>query len=413
MGTTKISKFPFNIKGKVAKQHAEPIIEKNLYTILGFKDIEDFENKTSKLVNKKVWQSFVDCFAKEIDYAATEKVVKNILCNIAKSDRGDAFTKAERLILNEKQGDKKREKAIREAISILRKINPEKAFSELSVIKKQAEDFLQTDFYKAQSKPLQGFAPSGGQLFAEVLKYIETLEKLSEVKKEGLVKDFLLNHVSSLNKKYPKSQGKREDAITILSSDELKNFYNKGVEEGILQPMVSYKECRNLYDKMNQMKNESKSIIKREGREENLKKIDKSIVSAINDIKKHREAILNCKDFQSSYIKEKKEHPFRGNACQKIIDIYQERIAGYQEKIRQNLNQIKAILKSAPQEMDDVEELEEIIDGMNEAKQCDENFDSALICLSNIQNELDIQLENPSTELRVFHINVKTEVTRL
>ncbi|MDX5519022.1 MAG: hypothetical protein O7177_05605, partial [Wolbachia endosymbiont of Andrena agilissima] len=69
MGTTKISKFPFNIKGKVAKQHAEPIIEKNLYTILGFKDIEDFENKTSKLVNKKVWQSFVDYFAKEIDYA--------------------------------------------------------------------------------------------------------------------------------------------------------------------------------------------------------------------------------------------------------------------------------------------------------------------------------------------------------
>lgn len=53
MGTTKISKFPFNIKGKVAKQHAEPIVEKNLYTILGFKSREDFENKTSKLVNKK------------------------------------------------------------------------------------------------------------------------------------------------------------------------------------------------------------------------------------------------------------------------------------------------------------------------------------------------------------------------
>lgn len=410
MGTTKISKIPFNIKGKVAKQHAEPIVEKNLYTILGFKSREDFENKTSKLVNKKVWQSFVDCFAKEIDYAATEKVVKNIVCNIAKSDQGNAFTRTEHLILNEKQDNKKREKAIRKTISILRKINPEKAFNELSVIKKQAEDFLQTDFYKAQSKPLQGFAPSGGQLFAEVLKYIETLEKLSEVKREGLVKDFLLNHVSSLNKKYPKSQGKREDAITILSSNELKNFYNKGVEEGILQPMASYKECRNLY---NQMKNESKSIVKREEREENLKKIDKSIVSAINDIKKHREAILNCKDFQSSYIKEKKEHPFRGNACQKMIDIYQERIAGYQEKICQNLSQIKAILKSAPQEMDDVEELEEIIDGMHEAKQCDENFDSALICLSNIQNELDIQLENPSTELRVSHINVKTEVTRL
>ncbi|WP_375604310.1 hypothetical protein NOX90_01730 [Wolbachia endosymbiont of Anurida maritima] len=383
MGTTKISKFPFNIKGKVAKQHAEPIVEKNLYTILGFKDIEDFENKTSKFVNKEIWQLFVDCFAKEIDYAATEKVVKNIVCNIAKIDQGNAFTKTKHLILNEKQDNKKREKAIREAISILRKINPEKAFNELLVVKKQAESFLKNvketqeedqkkraelkkkfdntqstietieNFRRSQEELLRPFGSVGPRLFVETLKYIETLEKLAEVKKEELVKGFLLNHVSSLNKKHPKSRGKREDAITILSSDELKNFYNKGVKEGILQPMVSYKECRNLYDKMNQMKNESKSIIKREEREENSKKIDKSIVSAINDIKKHKEAILNCKDFQSSYIKEKKEHPFRGNACQKMIDIYQERIVGYQEKIRQNLNQIKAILKSAPQEMDD------------------------------------------------------------
>ncbi|TVS89773.1 hypothetical protein COM43_002635 [Wolbachia pipientis] len=413
MGTTKISEFIFNIKGKVAKQHAEPIIEKNLYTILGFKDVEDFEHKTSKSVNKKVWQSFVDCFAKEIDYVATEKVVKNIVCNIAKSDQGNAFTEAESLILNEKQDNKKRERAIKKATSILKKINPEKAFNELSVIKKQAEDFLQTDFYKAQSKPLPGFAPSGAQLFAETLKYIETLEKLSEVKKEDLTKSFLLNYISSLNKKYPKSQGKREDAIRILSSNELKNFYNKGVGEGILQPMVSYKECRNLYDKMSQIKNESKSIVKREEREENLKKIDKSIVSAINDIKKHREAILNCKDFQSSYIKEKAEHPFRGTSCQKMIDIYQERIAEYQEKIRQNLNQIRAILKDTPQEMDDVEELEEIINCAHEAEQYDEIFDSALICLPNIQNKLDIQPENPLTELRASQINVKTEVTRL
>lgn len=87
------------------------------------------------------------------------------------------------------------------------------------------------------------------------MKYIETLEKLSEVKKEDLTKSFLLNYISSLNKKYPKSQGKREDAIRILSSDELKNFYNQGVEEGILQPLASYKECRNLYDKMSQIKN--------------------------------------------------------------------------------------------------------------------------------------------------------------
>lgn len=236
------------------------------------------------------------------------------------------------------------------------------------------------------------------------MKYIETLEKLSEVKKEDLTKSFLLNYISSLNKKYPKSQGKREDAIRILSSDELKNFYNKGVEEGILQPLVSYKECRNLYDKMSQIKNEC--IIKKEEQE----KASKSITSIINDIKKYREAILNCKNFQSSYIKEKAEHPFRGTSCQKMIDIYQERIAGYQEKIRQNLNQIRAILKDTPQ---DVEEFEEIINCAHEAEQYDEIFDSALICLPNIQNKLDIQPENPLTELRASQINFEIELTRL
>ncbi|WP_353281700.1 hypothetical protein [Wolbachia endosymbiont (group B) of Horisme vitalbata] len=401
MGTTKISEFLFNIKGKVAKQHAEPIIEKNLYTILGFKDVEDLEYKTSKSVNKKIWQLFIDCFTKEIDYVATKQVVKNVVCNIAKSAQGNAFTEAESLILNEKQDNKKRERAIKKATSILKKINPEKAFNELSVIKKQAEDFLQTDFYKAQSKPLPGFATSGAQLFAETLKYIETLEKLSEVKKEDLTKSFLLNYISSLNKKYPKSQAKREDAIRILSSDELKNFYNKGVEEGILQPLVSYKECRNLYDKMSQTKNEC--IIKKEEHE----KASKSITSIISDIKKCREAVLNCKNFQSSYIKEKAEHPFRGTSCQKMIDIYQERIAGYQEKIRQNLNQIRAILKDTPQDV------EEIINCVHEAEQYDEIFDSALICLPNIQNKLDIQPENPLTELRASQINVEIELTRL
>lgn len=407
MGTTKISEFLFNIKGKVAKQHAEPIIEKNLYTILGFKDVEDLEHKTSKSVNKKIWQLFIDCFTKEIDYVATKQVVKNVVCNIAKGAQGNAFTEAESLILNEKQDNKKRERAIKKATSILKKINPEKAFNELSVIKKQAEDFLQTDFYKAQSKPLPGFAPSGAQLFAETLKYIETLEKLSEVKKEDLTKSFLLNYISSLNKKYPKSQGKREDAIAILSSNELKNFYDKGVKEGILQSLASYKECRNLYDKMSQIKNHA---VEKKEQKESLREISKSTISIINDIKKYREAILNCKNFQSSYIKEKAEHPFRGSACQKMIDIYQERIAGYQEKFRQNLNQIRAILKDTPQ---DVEEFEEIINCAHEAEQYDEIFDSALICLPNIQNKLDIQPENPLTELRASQINVEIELTRL
>jgi len=203
--------------------------------------------------------------------------------------------------------------------------------------------------------------------------------------------------------------------MAILSSNELKNFYDKSIEEEVLQPMN--KECKNLYDKMNRVEKESKSIIERKEREENLKKTDKSIVKTINDIKKHRGTIFNCKHFQNSYIKEKDEHPFRSKSCQKMIDIYQERIAGNQEKIRQNLTQIREIFKSMPQEMKSlcgVEELEESMDNIHEAKQVDENFDSAL---SNIQNKLNTQLErmeNPSTELEeALHVKSRTEVTRL
>jgi formate-dependent nitrite reductase cytochrome c552 subunit len=57
---------------------------------------------------------------------------------------------------------------------------------------------------------------------------------------------------------------------------------------------------------MNLAEKESKSIIERKEREENLKKTDKSIVKTINDIKKYREAILNCKHFQNSYIEGKR-----------------------------------------------------------------------------------------------------------
>jgi hypothetical protein len=99
-----------------------------------------------------------------------------------------------------------------------------------------------------------------------------------------------------------------------------------------------------------------------------------------------------------------------------MIDIYQERIAGYQEQIRQNLTQIREIFKSMPQETKSlcgVEEFEESMDNMHKAKQVDENFD---LVLSNIQSKLDIQLErtgNPSTELEeALHVKNRTEVTR-
>ncbi|MGL9761205.1 MAG: hypothetical protein ACR5LB_03170 [Wolbachia sp.] len=88
------------------------------------------------------------------------------------------------------------------------------------------------------------------------------LEELRGYKKNS-IKIFLLGYTDQLKKKHPKLHGKREDAISILSSNELKNFYDKSIEEGMLEPMASYKEYKNLYDKMNQAEKESKSIIER------------------------------------------------------------------------------------------------------------------------------------------------------
>ncbi|WP_225536447.1 hypothetical protein [Wolbachia endosymbiont of Mansonella ozzardi] len=58
MGTIKVSKSLFNGNNRVTKHYDKPIVEKIFYTILGFNVREDFENKTSKFVDKKIWQLF-------------------------------------------------------------------------------------------------------------------------------------------------------------------------------------------------------------------------------------------------------------------------------------------------------------------------------------------------------------------
>lgn len=433
MGTaTRLSKFILGGSDKIAEQqakkikatikHPEPTVEKNLYTILGFKNREDFESKRNRLVNKEIWQLFVNVFEKEIGYTANKEVVKNIICNIAKSHSGNAFIKTEHIILNGKQGSKERKKAIEKAIGILRKMSQDKALGELSIMKVQAKDFLQSDFYQVQSKQLEGFAPSGAQLFAETLKYIESLEKLSQVKKDELVKDFLENHVKSLNKKYPKLQSRRKDAIAILSSDELRKIYNDGVRNGILQPMATHKEFKDLTNRLDNARNKLQEIIERKELEKDLETIDTSIVNAVNEIKKHREAIHNCKNFQNPYIKEKEEHPLRGNACQKMIDIYQERIVEHQKKIYQSLIPISELFKNMPQTIKDlpnVKEFQEIMDDVQKEsniQQADGKIGQALICLLNARNRLAVQLEqvkDPSTEFSLLRINTETKITRL
>ncbi|MGL9718435.1 MAG: hypothetical protein ACR5K9_07245 [Wolbachia sp.] len=401
MGAIKISRFLLNKNNEVTEQHNKPTGKKNLYTILGFKSREGFKNQINKLLSsgeeqlKELQDNLWHRFEKKIKGdKGSNKSAKNIYDIIEESEVIE--NKLDNLLefKNQLQSfikDQDDRSIVLNAIVPTHVIEVNGIYPEDRDIKKLKK-----------SQPLI----SDRHNFEDTLKYIEsqekaigiTLEELREYKKHP-VKIFLLNYINQLGKKYLKLWSKTREAVAILSSDELRNFYDKSVEEGVLQPIPSHKQCKNLYDKINQLKNESKGVTERKERtesksaidrkeqNENLRETDKSVTSIISDIKKYREAILNCKNFQSSYIQEKKEHPLRGNSYQKMIDIYQERIAGYQEKIRQNLTQIREIFQSMPQEISSSYGMGEFEEYMHEAKQVDENFDSALSIIQNSQLE--------------------------
>ncbi|WP_225536448.1 hypothetical protein [Wolbachia endosymbiont of Mansonella ozzardi] len=71
------------------------------------------------------------------------------------------------------------------------------------------------------------------------------------------------------------------------------------MEEEVLQPIVSTKSAKNLYDKMNKAENESKSVIERKEQEGNLSEIGKSIIRIINDIKNIEKQSLTVNTFKT------------------------------------------------------------------------------------------------------------------
>lgn len=86
MGAIKISKFIFSRSNKITKQYDELTVEKNLYTILGLKGREDFENKTSKPFNndekqlKKLQDKLWHRFEKKIK--AIKEITKQLRTSI-------------------------------------------------------------------------------------------------------------------------------------------------------------------------------------------------------------------------------------------------------------------------------------------------------------------------------------------
>ncbi|BEP31617.1 MAG: hypothetical protein WBIAU1_10950 [Wolbachia endosymbiont of Drosophila biauraria] len=133
-----------------------------------------------------------------------------------------------------------------------------------------------SEIKKLKTQPLT----SNRQDFEEALGYIEsqekvmgiTLEEIMEYKQHS-VKIFLLNRAHSCKNGHSQLHPDVKEAIAILSNDKLRAFYDEEVKKKTLQPILSYKECEQLYDKINYEKNESRIIIEREELGENVRRV--------------------------------------------------------------------------------------------------------------------------------------------
>lgn len=233
--------------------------------------------------------------------------------------------------------------------------------------------------------------------FEEILKYIAqleskigiTLEELSRCSVRSL-KIFLPNYTKSLGKKYPRSQDARRDIISEINI-----------------------QCNGIRDKLD---------AKRKELEEDLKHIEKlkAVTSSVYKIAEHNEAISNCQDFQNSYMKEKGEHPFRSSYCQKMIDIYQKNIQGYQAQIDHILCSVQeafACISQTTRNLPDMKKFQAIINDVHKehnVQQITKEVKSALCSLANVRNQIVSQNSGFLSDSSIYqHVNTGTEVTRI
>lgn len=179
-----------------------------------------------------------------------------------------------------------------------------------------------------------------------------------------------------------------EDAIKILSDSELRGFYNQNVEKGTLPLIVSYKECKTQFDKVE------------------LEKIDKLVellTKSINYINKNKVSIFHCKETQNEHLKEKETFEHRGRYCQNMIDILQENIQKYQKEIDSHFNPIRETLDTISPKTRDSHEMREFLSKLDNLQtnhgnllskvQINEEFKQMLTCLASMQNKTYVELE--------------------
>ncbi|WP_174517012.1 TomO hydrophobic C-terminal domain-containing protein [Wolbachia endosymbiont of Cardiocondyla obscurior] len=252
--------------------------EDDLYTVLRFKGKGDFERRIRELlVNdyKKLKKPLSKLLGKLESKIRTDKennqAARNVYDQIKKSK-----TNEDKLsnLLNFKKQLKAFLKNQDDRGIVLNAIDSASVSPVIEVDVVHPKESEIKKFKKAQ--PLT----SNRQDFEDALRYIEsqekvmgiTLEKLREYKQHS-VKIFLLNRVNSCKNGHSQLHPDVKEAIAILSNDKLRAFYDEEVKKKTLQPILSYKECEQLYDKINYEKNESHIVIERGELMENVEKV--------------------------------------------------------------------------------------------------------------------------------------------
>ncbi|WP_233641104.1 TomO hydrophobic C-terminal domain-containing protein [Wolbachia endosymbiont of Drosophila innubila] len=252
--------------------------EDDLYTVLRFKEKGDFERRIRELlVNdyKKLKKPLSKLLGKLESKIRTDKennqAARNVYDQIKKSK-----TNEDKLsnLLNFKKQLKAFLKNQDDCSIVLNAIDSASVIPVIEVNGVHPKDSEIKKLKKAQ--PLT----SNRQDFEEALGYIEsqekvmgiTLEEIMEYKQHS-VKIFLLNRVHSCKNGHSQLHPDVKEAIAILSNDKLRAFYDEEVKKKTLQPISSYKECEQLYDKINYEKNESRIIIEREELGENVRRV--------------------------------------------------------------------------------------------------------------------------------------------
>lgn len=245
--------FPLCLPRTKKIQHEQEIAI-NLYTILGFRDSKDFENKVNTFNHSNV-KNNAKCiklrnelfheFEKQVktDRLENNTAAKSISITAGKSNNVENRLSNVLTLKQQAQGflDKQRESNI-----TLNAIESGIIKSSIQLKRPNAKKLKKT---KALT--------SNKQDFEEVLEYIAQLERkigitLKELNKCGeySLKIFLLNYAKQLDKEHPKLQGKRRDAIRVLVSDELRDLYDKSVQTGNLSSMPSHQEFKELLQKL-------------------------------------------------------------------------------------------------------------------------------------------------------------------